>query len=89
MLPANLDNLRVEWRSRVHTKLPGLRQGTTVCVQTSMDMEQLSDHKLMTPSRMGLVLCGAGSYPSCHLCARGSVPTGVNLNWITHSLAQR
>ena len=27
----------------MHTRLPGLRQGTTVCVHTSMDMEQRSD----------------------------------------------
>ena len=37
-----------------------------------MDVEQPSDHKLMTPSGMGLLVCGAGSHPSCHL--------GVNLN---------
>ena len=67
MLLDNLDHLRV----------PGSRQGTTVCVHTSMDMEQLSDHKLMTPSGMGLLVCGAGSHPSCHLglqeerCQRG------------------
>ena len=49
-----------------HTRLPGLRQGTTVCVHTSMDVEQPSDHKLMTPSGMGLLVCGAGSHSSCH-----------------------
>ena len=48
--------------SRVHTRPPGLRQGTTVCVHTSMDMEQLSDHKLITPSGMGLLVCVAGSH---------------------------
>ena len=32
-----------------------------------MDMEQLSDHKLTTPSGMGLLVCGAGSHPSYHL----------------------
>ena len=63
----------------VHTRLPGLRQGTTVCFLTSMDMEQQSDHKLITPSGMGLLVwsdhklktpsgmgllvCGAGSAP--------------------------
>ena len=53
--------------SRVHTRPPGLRQGTTVFVHTSMDVEQQSDHKLMTPSGVGLLLvCGAGSRPSCH-----------------------
>ena len=53
--------------SRVHVTLHGLRQGTTVCVHTSMDVEQLSDHKLITPSGMGLLVCGAGSHPSYHL----------------------
>ena len=53
--------------SRVHTRLPGLRQGTTVCVPMRMDMEELSDHKPITPSDMGLLVCGAGSQPSCHL----------------------
>ena len=43
MLPDNLDHLRVGWKSLGgHTRLPGLRQGTTVCVHTSMDVEQLS-----------------------------------------------
>ena len=65
----------------MHTRLPGLRQGTTVCVHTSMDMEQRSDRKLITPSGMGLLVCGAGSHPSYHLgVVRRNVPTGVNLN---------
>ena len=38
----------------------------TACVHTSMDVEQLSDLKLMTPSGMGLLVCGAGSRPCCH-----------------------
>ena len=46
-----------------------------------MDVEQLSDHKLMTPSGMGLLVCGAGSRPFCHPgVAGGKLPTGVNLN---------
>ena len=40
MLPENLDHLQVGWISREHTRPPGLRQGTTVCVHTSMDLEQ-------------------------------------------------
>ena len=59
MLPINLDHLRVGWILGDHTRPPGLRQGTTVCVHTSMDVEQLSDHKLITPSAMG-------SHHSCH-----------------------
>ena len=57
--------------SRVHTRLSGLRQGTTVCVHMRMDMEQLSDRKLMMPSGMALLVCGAGSRPSCHLGVPG------------------
>ena len=77
MLPENLDHLRVGWISREHTRPPGLHQGTTVCVHTSMDVEQQSDRKLITPSGMGLLVCGAGSHPSYHLgvvrriCQRG------------------
>ena len=76
MLRANLDHLRVEWR-----KQGAYETAWVVCVRTSMDMEQQSDHKLLTPSGMRLFVCGAGSRPSCHLgVAGGSVPTGVNLN---------
>ena len=67
----------------MHTRLPWLRQGTTVCVHKSMDMEQQSDHKLITPSGMGLLVCGVGSHPSYHLgvvVGGGGGPTGVNLN---------
>ena len=44
-----------------------------------MDMEQQSDHKLITPSGMGLLVCGAGTHPSYHhgvvrrMCHRGYV----------------
>ena len=54
-----------------HTRPAGLRQGAAVCVHTIMDMEQLSDHKVMTPSGMGLLVCGAGSHPSCHAGVQG------------------
>ena len=37
-----------------------------------------SDHKLMTPSGMGLVVCGAPLFPPW--CAMVNMPTGVNLN---------
>ena len=83
MHPKNLDTTS-GWNEggRVHTRLAWSRQGMTVCVHTSVDMEQqLSDRKLITPSGMGLFVCGAGSHLSCHLGgARGNVPTGVNLN---------
>ena len=95
MLPANLFTT-FGWNggSRVHTRLPGSRQGTTVCVHTSMDMEQQSDHKLITPSGMGLLVCGAGSHPLVTLvckreCANGGEPEPVRWSRITHSLAQR
>ena len=46
-----------------------------------MDMEQQSDHKLIRPSGMELLVCGAGSHPSYYLgVTRRNVPTGVNLN---------
>ena len=78
----------------MHTRLPGLRQGTTVCVHTNMDMEQQSDHKLITPSGMGVIglwgrvapfsspWCGKG-------CANGGEPERVRWSRIIYSLAQR
>ena len=67
--------------SRVDARLPGLRQGTTVCVHASVDMEQQSHHKLITPSGMGvLCLWGRVAPLLSPWCARGNMPTGVNLN---------
>ena len=64
-----------------HTRPPGLHHGTTVCVHTCMDVEQLSDHKLMMTSGIGLLVCGARSHPYCHPGVQGRhVPTGLNLN---------
>ena len=64
-----------------HTRPLGLRQGTTVCVHTNMDVEQLSDRKLMTPSEMGSLVCAGRVAPLLSFwCARGNMPTGVNLN---------
>ena len=58
--------------SREHTRLPGLRQGTTVCVHTSMDVE-LSDHRVIGLwSRIAPFLSP--------WCGKKDVPTGVNLN---------
>ena len=46
-----------------------------------MNMEQQSDHELITPSGMGLLVCGAGSHPSYHLgVVRRMCQRGVNLN---------
>ena len=92
MLPDNLDHFRVRWRPQ--SRRPGLRQGTTVCVLTSMDVEQLSDRKLMTPSGMGLLVCGAGSHPLVTLvckreCANGSELEPVLPIRIMYPLAQR
>ena len=56
-----------------HTRPLGSRQGSTVCVHTSMDMEQQSDQKLMTPSGVGLLVCGAGSHPSSHPGVQGGL----------------
>ena len=59
----------------------GLRQGTTVCVHTSMDVEQQSDHKLKNPSGMGLlVLWSRVALFLSPWCGKKDVPTGVNLN---------
>ena len=38
---------------------------------TTTTREQLSNHKPMTPSGMGLLVCGAGSRPSCRLGVAG------------------
>ena len=62
-----LDTFGCNGGSRGHTRPPGSRHGTTVCVHTLMVMEQRSDHKLMTPSGMGLLVCGAEWHPSCRL----------------------
>ena len=46
-----------------------------------MDMEQQSDHKLITPSGMGLLVCGGRVAPLLSpWCGKKDVPTGVNLN---------
>ena len=72
MFPANLDHLRVEWMKRGSYKTAWVTPGHDCCVHANMDMEQQSDHKLITPSGMGLLVCGAGSRPSCHLvCQEG------------------
>ena len=71
-----------------HTRPPGLRQGTTVCVHTSMDVEQQSDHKLMGAVWDGVIgLWEHRSHPSYHLgVVRRDVPMGVNLK--QYSLVQ-
>ena len=82
MLPENLDYLRVGWRKQgfIQDRL-GYAQSTTVCVHSSMDMEQQSNHQLMTLSGMWLLVCGDRVAPLLSpWCARGNVPTGVNLN---------
>ena len=82
MFPANLDPPSgCDGGSRVHTRPPVLRQGTSVCVHTSMVMEQLSDHKPITPCGMGLLVLWSRVAPLVSpWCARGNVPTGVRLN---------
>ena len=77
MFPANLDGWDGSLRDRARP--PGLRQGTTVCVHTSMDMEQRSDRKLITPSGMGLLVCGAGSHLSYHLGTPVQVHVSVGI----------
>ena len=53
-------------RQRVVTDPPGLALHATAD-ESEGNMEQQSDHKLITPSGMGLLVCGAGSHPSLHL----------------------
>ena len=75
MLPETLDHLRVGWSFGEHTRPPGLRQGTTVCVHTSMD------GAAVRPQTNNAIWDGvglwAGSHPSYHLgvvrrmCQRG------------------
>ena len=59
---------------------PGPRQGTSVHVHTDMDVDQFC-HKLIPPFSQRRLTCGAGSHPFLTpWCAKGKVPTGVNLN---------
>ena len=59
-------------------KPPLSRQGTTVHVHMSMDVQQQSDHKLTAPSGMELLVLSPK-------CSRREVPSGVNLNRYTSS----
>ena len=82
MLPANLDHLRVGWRKRGTYETAWVTPGhDCLCVHISMDMEQQSDRKLIRPSGMELLVCGAGSRPSFHPgVVRRNCQRGVNLN---------
>ena len=77
MFPANLDHLRVEWKKQGSYKTAWVTPGHDCLCSYKMDMEQQSDHKLIRPSGMELLVCGAGSRPSYHLgvvrrnCQRG------------------
>ena len=96
MLPDNLDHLRggMDFKGD-HTRWPGSRQVTTVCVHTSMDVEQQSDQKTNNAIWDGVVGLWSRVAPLLSpWCARWNVVTGVKLNpvrWsrVTHSLAQR
>ena len=70
MLSENLDHLRVRWISRGSYETAWVTPGHD-CLCSYQYMEQLSDHKAMTPSAMGFLVCGAGSRPSCHLGVPG------------------
>ena len=92
MLLENLDHLRVGWISQGSYKTAWVTPGHDCLCPTSMDVEQQSDHKLMTPSGMGLIgLWGRVAPLLSPWCARGNVPTGVNLNRysVSDPLAQR
>ena len=93
--PVNLDYFRVKWsKKRDHTRPPGSRQGTTVCVHMRMDMEQQSDHKPMTPSWMGSEFVGQGRTILVALVckreyANGGEPEPERRSRIMHPLAWR
>ena len=79
-LPENLDYLWVGWIFGEHTRPPGLRQGTNVCVHTSMDVEQQTDQ---TNDAIWDGVVGLWSRVAPFLspwCGKKDVPTGVNLN---------
>ena len=78
--PPNLTTFGCYGGSWDQTRLPGSRQGTTVCVHTNMDVEQQSDHKLKAPSDDGVNwFVEQGRTLLSPWCARGGLPTGVNL----------
>ena len=64
-----------------HARPPGSRQGTTVCVHTSMDMEQQVRPQTNNAIWDGVISLWSRVAPLLSpWCARGNVPTGVNLN---------
>ena len=67
MFPASLDHLRVEWMMRGTYKTAWVTPGHDCLCSYKYGLEQQSDHKLITPSGMSLLVCGAGSHPSYHL----------------------
>ena len=92
MLLENLDHLRVRWISRGSYETAWVTPAD--CVHTSMDVEQLSDRKLTTPSGMVFLFVGQGRTFLVTLvckreCANGCEPEPARWSRITHSLAQR
>ena len=64
MLPENLDHLRVGWICWGSYETAWVTpRHDCLCPYASMDVEQLSDHKLMTPSGMGFLVCGCRVAP--------------------------
>ena len=80
MFPANLDHLRVEWMKRGSYKTARAR----LSVNISMDVEQQADHKLITPSGMGLLGLWRRVAPFLLL---GCEPEPVRWSRIIYSLA--
>ena len=90
MLPTNLDLLRVEWRKRGSYESAWLTPGPDcLCSYANMDMEQQSEHKLNDSSWDGVnSLWSRVAHLLSPWCARGNVPTGVNLEpvlWLQDS----
>ena len=67
MLPANLDHLRVEWRTHGSYKTALFTPGHDCLCPYQYGHGAAVRPQTVTPSGMGLLVCGAGSHPCCHL----------------------
>ena len=78
MLPGNLDHLRVGWVSRGSYETAWVTPGHDCLCPYQYGRGAAVRPKTNDTIWDGSSVCGAGSYSSCHLVARGAVPTGVN-----------
>ena len=94
MLPENLVYLRVGWISRRTYETGWVTPGHDCLCSYSCGHGAAVDHKLMTLSGMGWLVCGAVSPPLVSMVwkrrgANGSEPKPVRWSRIIYSLAQR